>query len=125
VVLHNPNGSRESPLLGMAVSDSGKSADVLIVSQTEMTDQAAPFLDPLVVAKGAGHRGTHAVVDLPDGRKVVSLDAELLNSFVSVFKADGAKCARCWKYDTHVGKDPRHPTVCARCASVLGAGAAI
>jgi isoleucyl-tRNA synthetase len=60
---------------------------------------------------------------LPDGRKVVSFDAELLNSFVSVFKADGAKCERCWKYDPEVGKDTNHPTVCARCATVLNAGA--
>jgi isoleucyl-tRNA synthetase len=41
----------------------------------------------------------------------------------SVSKADGSKCERCWKYDLDVGKDAGHPTVCARCASVLNAGA--
>jgi isoleucyl-tRNA synthetase len=43
---------------------------------------------------------------------------------VEVSKADGTKCERCWKYDVQVGVDPQHPTVCARCASVLNAGAA-
>ena len=38
---------------------------------------------------------------------------------VSVSKADGAKCERCWKYDIHVGADANHPTVCPRCAAVL------
>ncbi len=38
---------------------------------------------------------------------------------VSVDKADGVKCARCWKYSTSVGSDSDHPTICARCAAVL------
>jgi isoleucyl-tRNA synthetase len=124
VVLYNRNGSQQSPLLGMAVSGFKKLEDLLIVSQTEAVSGVAPFLDQLIVAKDAGNRGTHSIVDLPDGRRVVSFDAELLDSFVSVFKAEGAKCERCWKYDTGVGNDPKHPTVCARCASVLNAGAA-
>ncbi len=33
--------------------------------------------------------------------------------------ADGAKCERCWNYSTHVGEDPRWPTVCDRCAAAL------
>jgi isoleucyl-tRNA synthetase len=43
---------------------------------------------------------------------------------VSVSKADGAKCARCWKYDIKIGCDDKHPDVCPRCARVLSAGAA-
>ncbi len=124
VVLHNQNGSQQSPLLGMASSDLKKLEDLLIVSQIEAMADVAPFLDQLMVAKDAGNRGTLSIVDLPDGRKVVSFDAELLDSFVFVLKADGAKCERCWKYDTQVGNDSNHPTVCARCASVLNAGAA-
>jgi isoleucyl-tRNA synthetase len=123
VVLHTQNGSQQSPLLGMVVSDLQKLEDVLIVSQAEAVPGVTPFLDQLIAAKDGGNRGTHSIVDLPDGRKVVSFDAELLNSFVSVFKAEGAKCERCWKYDPQVGKDKNHPTVCARCATVLNAGA--
>jgi len=38
---------------------------------------------------------------------------------VEVSKANGEKCERCWNYSTHVGDDPKYPTVCERCAPVL------
>jgi len=38
---------------------------------------------------------------------------------VQVAKADGAKCARCWHWETDVGADPQHPTICARCAAAI------
>ena len=34
---------------------------------------------------------------------------------VSVSKAAGAKCERCWHWETDVGSHPEHPTICARC----------
>ena len=36
-----------------------------------------------------------------------------------VEKADGEKCARCWKYDTSVGKHEDYPDICERCRSVV------
>ena len=38
---------------------------------------------------------------------------------VKVEHAPGKKCERCWKYSETVGENPKYPTVCARCASVL------
>jgi isoleucyl-tRNA synthetase len=38
---------------------------------------------------------------------------------VQVSKAPGQKCDRCWNYSTHVGEDPKYPTVCERCSAVL------
>ncbi len=38
---------------------------------------------------------------------------------VTVEKADGAKCERCWKYSTAVGQDTAYATVCDSCASAL------
>ncbi len=38
---------------------------------------------------------------------------------VSVERARGDKCERCWKFTTDVGSDPEFPTVCAACATVL------
>jgi isoleucyl-tRNA synthetase len=38
---------------------------------------------------------------------------------VSVQKADGAKCERCWNYSTHVGENARYPTFCERCSAAL------
>jgi isoleucyl-tRNA synthetase len=46
--------------------------------------------------------------------------SELVPSLeVSVQKADGAKCERCWNYSTHVGEDARYPMVCERCSAAL------
>ena len=28
----------------------------------------------------------------------------------------GTKCERCWHYTNDVGSDPKHPTICGRCA---------
>jgi isoleucyl-tRNA synthetase len=33
--------------------------------------------------------------------------------------ATGDKCERCWKYSSDIGTHPAHPTLCARCASVV------
>jgi len=38
---------------------------------------------------------------------------------VSIQKADGKKCDRCWNYSTHVGENSRYPTVCERCSAAL------
>jgi isoleucyl-tRNA synthetase len=38
---------------------------------------------------------------------------------VTVQKADGKKCVRCWNYSTRVGENARYPTVCERCSEAL------
>jgi isoleucyl-tRNA synthetase len=38
---------------------------------------------------------------------------------VSVERARGIKCERCWKYTEDVGSSPRFPTVCAACAAAI------
>lgn len=38
---------------------------------------------------------------------------------VSVEVAEGEKCERCWIVTPEVGQDEAHPTLCARCASVV------
>ena len=49
----------------------------------------------------------------PEGEAVV----------VSVSKAAGKKCERCWHWETDVGSHPEHPTICARCANAVQARA--
>ncbi|MGN0452736.1 MAG: isoleucine--tRNA ligase [Ruminococcus sp.] len=44
-------------------------------------------------------------------------DAELK---VTVEKAQGEKCERCWAYSETVGQCADHPTLCSRCAEVIG-----
>ena len=40
---------------------------------------------------------------------------------VSVAKAQGDKCARCWIYDPDLGSDANFPGACPRCTEVLKA----
>ncbi len=38
---------------------------------------------------------------------------------VTVQRADGKKCDRCWNYSTHVGENSRYPTICERCSEAI------
>jgi isoleucyl-tRNA synthetase len=101
VIFESRNGDQTSILRDLIEADRSRLQDLLIVSQANVSTEAS-----------AGTRG-----------EVSIYDAALLQCVVKVGKADGAKCERCWKYDPQVGKDTNHPTVCARCATVLNAGA--
>ncbi len=37
----------------------------------------------------------------------------------TVTKADGQKCERCWHWETDVGSNPEHPTLCGRCVQAV------
>ena len=39
---------------------------------------------------------------------------------VLVKKADGHKCERCWMYVDELSDDSNHPTLCKRCAGIVG-----
>ena len=38
---------------------------------------------------------------------------------ITVSRAEGEKCERCWNYSTRVGESDRYPTVCERCVAAL------
>ena len=42
-----------------------------------------------------------------------------LGWLVKVFPAEGAKCARCWRYQTSVGAKAAHPELCDRCVEAI------
>jgi isoleucyl-tRNA synthetase len=50
-------------------------------------------------------------------QKKESTEADITEAEVE--KADGAKCARCWKYDATVGTYDDYPDICGRCHSVV------
>lgn len=70
-------------------------ATIFIVSQ-------AVLHDPAEEAPGAAF----VAEEMPDLKIVIE-------------KAPGDKCERCWMVSPTVGSDEEHPTLCARCASVL------
>lgn len=65
----------------------------------------------------AGHLNAFFVVSQTEIKKGV-VEAGALVS-VSVSKAEGAKCDRCWNFSTHVGEDSNYRTVCERCSASL------
>ena len=38
---------------------------------------------------------------------------------ITVSKAAGEKCERCWHWETDVGSHPEHPTICGRCVKAV------
>jgi isoleucyl-tRNA synthetase len=38
---------------------------------------------------------------------------------LSVSKADGQKCERCWHWETDIGQNAEHPTICGRCIEAV------
>jgi len=38
---------------------------------------------------------------------------------VTVQRADGKKCERCWNFSVHVGENTRYPTICERCSEAI------
>jgi isoleucyl-tRNA synthetase len=38
---------------------------------------------------------------------------------VAAIPADGQKCERCWHWETDVGSNPEHPTICGRCVAAV------
>jgi len=93
--------------------NSGLEAKVLLSGEPELKAKLKTYLPLLpglfIVSQvdflSAGTGGYHSDV-------VPSLE-------VTVQKAAGTKCERCWNYSTHVGENLRYPTVCERCTGAL------
>ena len=59
-------------------------------------------------------------VDLVKGNSPGSVQSEKLPGLgVTVHRARGKKCERCWNYSVRVGESADYPTVCERCLPVL------
>jgi len=46
-------------------------------------------------------------------------DGALAGVNITVSRAEGTKCPRCWVWSPQIGSEPAHPDVCPRCARVL------
>ena len=100
----------------------------------------AEAIEPARKAK-AIRGNTEALVNLtgpPDDLDAIAPEVDLLKTLCGVAeirltpapgavgmsiearKSDWPKCERCWTLRPDVGEDPRHPTLCVRCARVVG-----
>ena len=50
---------------------------------------------------------------------VAHADVDYATAEITVTKADGAACARCWTYSTELGQHAEHPELCPRCTKVI------
>ncbi len=57
-------------------------------------------------------------VEVREGQGGDAVDVEGLG--IEFAPADGEKCERCWCHSETVGKNAAHPTLCARCAAIIG-----
>jgi isoleucyl-tRNA synthetase len=44
-------------------------------------------------------------------------EADFTNKLV--VHADGQKCERCWHWETDLGQNAEHPTICGRCVEAV------
>jgi len=64
--------------------------------------------------------------DLAEIFKVSQVEIELDRNapadipVITVSKAEGIKCVRCWNYSVSVGNNKDHPLICDRCLSAIG-----
>jgi len=93
--------------------NSGLEAKVLLNADLELKAKLRQFLPQLpglfivsqveLMSAGTGEFRSEAVPGLE----------------VSVQRADGKKCDRCWNYSVHVGENSRYPTICERCSAAI------
>ncbi|MBU1610286.1 MAG: isoleucine--tRNA ligase, partial [Proteobacteria bacterium] len=62
------------------------------------------------------------VADASDAPSEAFVSEEIQKLAILVERAEGAKCERCWRYDTELGTNPEHPSACPRCTAVLAEG---
>ncbi len=94
-------GARREKLIGLSLD-----AQVSIALPKGLYDLLSQYEDQL--------RGIFIVSQV-----TLSTDTDIKGVTVEVKKAEGEKCGRCWVYDTSVGRNARHPTICRRCVETI------
>jgi len=68
-------------------------------------------LSVLLITSGVSIVDAKPAVDQAKWHTEASNDSVIVYTFPST----AGKCARCWKYDSAVGRMPNHPDLCERC----------
>ncbi len=133
----------ESVFFNKMPEKSGVSADEAFMEKWEKIDELRDIANKaLEEARGQKLIGKslEAKVTLSCGRDwydfAKSVEGDLVSAFivsavaveksefdgvdVKVEVAPGEKCERCWTHSDTVGKCEKHPTLCARCAEIVG-----
>ena len=140
---HSTKDNAESVFFNKMPEKSGVSADEAFMEKWEKIDELRDIANKaLEEARGQKLIGKslEAKVTLNCGRDwydfAKSVEGDLVSAFivsavaveksefdgvdVKVEVAPGEKCERCWTHSDTVGKCEKHPTLCARCAEIVG-----
>jgi isoleucyl-tRNA synthetase len=102
---------RSRALLDLEQARQAKTIGKALEAQVKLVGPAAE-LQPVV-----GHQD-----ELRELLNVSALTVEVSDQekvSITVAKADGKKCERCWHWETDIGSTPEHPTLCGRCVKAL------
>ncbi len=133
----------ESVFLNQLPKESGIAADEAFMEKWQKIDELRDIVNKSLEDARADKRigkSLEAKIVLRCGKDVYdfakSVEEELPEAFivsaveilpdehdgyeVGVEIAEGEKCTRCWIQSPTVGKDPKHPTLCSRCAEIVG-----
>jgi isoleucyl-tRNA synthetase len=105
--------ARREKLIGNALE-----ASVDIYAENELyhfLNENLAHLDMLFIVSQVS---LHRMESKPGDENIIN-STEVPGLAVSVRKAPGAKCVRCWKYSENLGQSPDHPEICPRCTEVV------
>jgi isoleucyl-tRNA synthetase len=96
------------------------------LEKARQAKQIGKSLEAKLTVNGKGVLLEDARLNLDSLRELLNVSqVELANGgnetvFATVSKADGQKCERCWHWETDVGSNAEHPTICGRCVEAVG-----
>jgi isoleucyl-tRNA synthetase len=95
------------------------------LEKARQAKQIGKSLEAKLTVNGAGPLWMDARMNLDSLRELANVSqVELADNgggtvFISVTKADGQKCERCWHWETDVGQHAEHATLCGRCVKAV------
>ena len=116
VILYPDSCGNDGALRELLRSCKENWADIVIASQVELRQGELP--KELWEARQALQSKLFCAAG-PIADSGWSYTSEFLQGAIAVYKAEGAKCERCWKYSDQVTPDSNPPMLCGRCAKVL------
>jgi len=95
------------------------------LEKSRQAKQIGKSLEAKLTLNGSGPLLMDAKLNLDSLRELVNVSQVALAEqdgetvFITVSKADGQKCERCWHWETDVGSKAEHPTLCGRCVKAV------
>jgi isoleucyl-tRNA synthetase len=106
----------------------GASLEARVQLTLEPGDNSGPLAEALALLAASPHPEVDNLADwllvsaLQIGGEppaAVLAEASENGLTVRITRAEGAKCERCWHFESDIGDHPSHPGLCGRCVAVL------